>query len=664
MAGGALRQELRDAEALALARAATLGGTDEKLVRTCFFWALHNREKGVYGWRPSNRYRVSRKEWIEQHVFIKDVRGQIIPLRLNEAQRALEAKTVRIERQGRAVRIVILKSRQHGLSTYIIALALWLVLTGEAVSCVIVANNDRLARRQLARARLMLRKLRDREGKPWALKLERDSQGVISIADPIGGSIEVTTAGGRDPGHGETNDLLHMTETSRWANAEEVAKGIEQTAHEVAGNYVFDETTANGNTGYFRDKFYRAWNRDNGIEDDSDSASSEVLGGLGWVSLFVPWFQHESYRWTALREKDELLHEIRDEIEGSLDSEEKVLLKQRYLRRGYGWQTVDYDQLAWRRYAISEKCNGNIETFHEQYPAFVDEAFLSSGNAVFDARAVRLHMSEAEIPERGDFMEDPVAGPERPAFFPSVSGAVEIWERPVPGRQYAMGVDSSSGTRKSDLCVASVIDMETCHQVAVLAGRWEPTEFGRLCAMIGWHYNEAFTGVETFPSLYGLPVYDKMETLGYQSLYVQQSYESLARKASVNRGWATTNRSRPVLIERLRVALKDGTRLRSLGLLQEMLDAELDDREHFAHSAGNRIARKSKNDHIMAHAIALRVRDAAFREGRAEEPPPRLDETERFWKEYLEKHDEPQGDGAEVATWGGDDHERLYDGIG
>ena len=364
---------------------------DKALQENMRLFGRYGREAGVEGLRPGNPHKLSRRKWIERHVRIKDKDGQIVPLVPNAAQRKLEARILRLERRGVPVRIIILKGRQKGCSTWILACMFWFVCTQAHAKTKVMADTEDKSAGLLLKIQLMLSKLSYEDGRPWKIKLRNNKTSLIAFEEPICSRIEITSAEGKNPGHSETNDFVHMTETSRWNETKTQAEGLLQTLPMRPGTYGFDETTAHGDQGYFRDEFMRAWNRQQGIVMEN-TASEEIASGAGWFAEFYPWFIHQDYRWTWIHKGQDFPERVKKAIESSLTEEEIILLAQKYLLRGKGWVNVDFDQLAWRRFWISEQMAGDVARFHEQYPSFVHEAFLASGSPVFDVAALRKRL--------------------------------------------------------------------------------------------------------------------------------------------------------------------------------------------------------------------------------------------------------------------------------
>ncbi len=565
------------------------------------FFLLYNQERGVFGNRKGNRWRMTRREWIERHVVIVDKKARAIPFTYNQSQRNLEAVLLRQERRGAPRRVVILKVRQNGISTFTLAVFLHALLTVANLNLRVVTDREELCETLLNRVKLMFQRLRMNDGSPWSLNPEKSNRDMIVMGAPFNSRIQVVSANTPNPGFGETNLYVDMEETSKWPDAEEKGKGIELALPELPETLAIDVSQAKGNTGYFADKFRRAWYKQQGLalpDDLKQEDNGGVSDGSGWHAMFIPWFLHEEYRWTKIGSNPPVLPEpVRARIEKTLTPEERILLAQRFHIRGKPPQCVSYDQLAWRRYYISEKCNGNLQTFHEQCPAFPEEALLASGRSAFNLEHVQLKM--------GTHVRAPLAVAKlvesegKPHLLHDRHGELSVWRWPAMGRQYVIGVDTAAGVRGGDPCVAQVIDAQTEALVAEWYG-WEPPHaFGRTVKLLSDLYN-ATVAVETHPSQHGLAVYEAAEAAGCQRLFVQQRWEDREGKFVLRKGWIMSAQGKALVIDRVAIALADqNVDTPSKRLLQECMDAQLDEKE--------KIDRKCRNDAIMAYGIALKL---------------------------------------------------------
>jgi hypothetical protein len=359
------------------------------------FWLVFNREDGV--WRH-----MGRRAWIERYVKIRSKDGTIVPLILNDAQRRLEAQIIRMERIGAPVRIIILKARQMGFSTYIQALIFEMCMRRSYVRALIVAHRKDTSRLLINMAHTMLAQIRRDDGSKWDFDMTSRATSRLRWNEPINSEIEITSAEVPEPGHGDTCQAIHMSETARWPDAELKAKGVLQILPDHPFTYGFSESTANGDIGYFRDQFWSAWEEEHVPLGSYERATP-------WVAMFYPWFLHQEYRWTrTYGAGQELPDMLVSEIDGTLDEEERWLLKKEYHARKRGMLTVDYDQLAWRRLTIRSKLGGDVTAFDEQYPSRPELAFYASGSPAFDGKRIRalLDLAETNPPIwKGDVVE-------------------------------------------------------------------------------------------------------------------------------------------------------------------------------------------------------------------------------------------------------------------
>jgi hypothetical protein len=231
-------------------------------------------------------------------------------------------------------------------------------------------------------------------------------------------------------------------------------------------------------------------------------------------------------------------------------------------------------------------------------------------------------------------------------------GALSIWEQPMPGSQYVIGVDTSSGIRESvkegDPSAACVLEMRTCRQVAEMHGYQDPTMWGWACARVAWYYNEAWLAIETQPSQHGLTAFLAAERYGYVRLCRQRKIESLRGQFVERRGWVRPARSSETLFNRVRTAQRESCIIRSHGLLDEMAAMRLEEGKFIS---------DEHDDRLIAYAIALLARDQLFAEGEVvEERKPPRDLAELYWQAQAELDQKPHTttNADELAlTWDG-----------
>jgi hypothetical protein len=323
--------------------------------------------------------------------------------------------------------------------------------------------------------------------------------------------IRCNTAGGGGVGRSDTIHNVHASEFAFWAGDKAATwTGIMQAVPAEPDTMVIVESTANG-----FDDFHRMW-------------EAAVRGESDFEPLFFPWFENPEYRravapgtqWTA---------------------QEKALGEQ------YG---LDEEQLAWRRWCIRNNCAGDERVFRQEYPSCPDDAFLTTGQNVFDNQAAVVRRGQVTGPvSRGSFQYTLGAGGlevKDIRWVEEPQGIIRIYEKPRPRRHYVIGGDTA-GTG-SDWFVGQVLDNATGRQVAVLRHQYDEDQYARQLYCLGRYYNDALLGVETNYSTYPVKLLDKM---GYPRLYVREQVDTYSGALRQAYGFDTNSRTRPLIIAQL-----------------------------------------------------------------------------------------------------------------
>lgn len=125
---------------------------------------------------------------------------------------------------------------------------------------------------------------------------------------------------------------------------------------------------------------------------------------------------------------------------------------------------------------------GSLDNVKENYPATAEEALEPR---TLDKRIPGDWLTAVYVPTR----------PASPDGAPSIPG-LRIYTPPVQGRTYVIGADPAEGNPTSDDSALCVVDAETWHQVACLAGKFEPSTLAAHIEAVSIYYHKAAALVE------------------------------------------------------------------------------------------------------------------------------------------------------------------------
>jgi hypothetical protein len=433
-------------------------------------------------------------------ILTKDSSKGFVPFKFNEPQRIItEALNKQLEETGR-VRAIILKARQQGISTYGAARVFWKTYFIPYSRSVVMAHDSATSDALFTMSRNII------DNMPTHMKptLQKSNAKEILFEDNKSG-YRLYTAGSPEAGRGTTPTVAHLSEVGFWTHDEKILAGLFQGISEADGTEVILESTANGASGEFHRLFQGAMNGEN-----------------DYVAIFIPWFVTEEYRRPAPEDFETTLEE--DELIEKYD--------------------LDEDQLYWRRLKISE---GGARKFQQEYPANAGEAFIVSGNTVFDQEKLTdLVAKEAEAtreynPMSGDFSE-------------MKEGSLQLWEYPSFNDTFIIAADVAQGVGKDYSC-AIVMTPDRRIVAMYRNNRIDPTEFGEVLFYLGRYFNNALLCVES--NSIGLATLLRLDQMRYVNLYYQTRIADLSSSDGNRPGFKTTMASKPQIIGLLQNAINE-----------------------------------------------------------------------------------------------------------
>jgi hypothetical protein len=506
------------------------------------------------------KLRAVRKKLLDEFPFyaksalkIRTKTGDVTNLKLNPAQRILQdAIDKQMAAEGK-VRVIILKARQQGLSTYTGGYLYFSVSQQRARKALVITHHA-----DSTRALFDMTK-RFHENCPEILKphTKYSSRRELSF-DVLDSSYVVATAGGESVGRGETLSHVHASELAFWpkSTAEEIWNGLVQAVPNTKGTAVFIESTANGVSGIYYDLWRGA-----------------VEGKNGYVPVFIPWFTDPDYR-----------EPVPDNFERT---PEEVELASTY--------NLDDEQLMFRRRKIAQ--NG-IDLFRQEYPSEPEEAFLTTGRPVFNPEQLQKILTK--VPD-----VDQKLALEGDEWINHPRGELQTYLKHDDGERYVIGADVAMGVRGGDWSVAQVLDSKK-RQVATWRGQVHPDYFAEILRELGHYYNEAFIVVEN--NSHGILTATRLgKDFSYPNFYTEIQIDKVTDKETTKLGFTTTAKTKPLVIDELRAAMReDQLQLNDKTTIREMLTYIVTE------SGAMEAEHGCFDDTVMALALANHVHEGSW----------------------------------------------------
>lgn len=219
----------------------------------------------------------------------------------------------------------------------------------------------------------------------------------------------------------------------------------------------------------------------------------------------------------------------------------------------FGWWARGDRNQAWYD-AKARDLEGREWQLHQEYPNSEDEAFIKSGRPVFDVDA--LAKMATEVPTVG-FLDAVQGSHKAPGFVKAPNQPLSIFEMPKMGKKYVIGADVAEGLAHGDFSSAHVIRVDTGQVVAVWHGRVDPDVFGdKILAELGYFYFGALIGVEV--NNHGLTTCKALQRDRYPKVYYRRVVDTAFRSQQKMIGWRTDVKTKPLMIDELARALRDG----------------------------------------------------------------------------------------------------------
>lgn len=466
--------------------------------------------------KKEEAYRRLRKplRFIEHALYIKTKDQRIVPLWLNEAQQIIYRKISKLRKSGKPVRIVILKARQEGVSTLCEAVIFEKTAREENVNSLIVAHEPESTEEIFSMSKRFYDMLPE-----WLKPMRRyDNKKQMVFENPDEKArgrmpgrrsrMIIATADKAKVGRGLTLHCFHASEVAFWKNAKDLMISVMQAIPDLPNTMVFLESTANG-FGGDGEYFY------NMVQDAQAGKNDFEL-------IFLPWHLMSEYSMIFSGDEE------KTKFAGTLDAYEKDIQKR---------FNLTLEQLNWRRWAIKNKCGGDIDKFKQEYPITIEEAFVASANTV---------IPKAHIEAQRKYIREPID---------RLDGDVLVYEHMKSDHYYSLGGDSSEGAGQDDSAF-TVIDKMTGREVAHYANNQIPPDlFAKKMRKAAEYFNYAIIVPEI--NGHGIAVLNELQKLEYPNIFRQRYYDHASKQWTRRLGWKTTKVTKPLMVDEFKEGLRE-----------------------------------------------------------------------------------------------------------
>lgn len=467
---------------------------------------------------------------IEVAFYIVNKKRETVPFFLNEVQRDFVDK---LETLGTSKPFFILKGRQQGFTSVITAIQLSYAIVRKNFSGFTMADrSDNTMAIFNDKARVVYDRLPE-ELKPSEKFNSRNEL----FFDKLNSSWRIATATDQ-VGRSRTLNFVHFSEVAFYeCSLADLQAGIGEAI--TAGAIQVYETTANGF---------------NEAKDLWDSGSCH--------NLFYEWWRTQEYRSNE--------YEYLETTDSWLIERKKVLEE----------KGLDREQITW----YCKKYAGYLDksTIKQEYPITPTEAFISSGDCVFDLEALNNQLVRAaglQPVKQGNFTYHkkgiPIVNSSGETedvewritdieFVADRDGCITIHEEPQVKRNkenevvgkapYVIGGDTAGSGE--DYFTGKVINNLTGRTAATLRRqKMDEDLYAEQMYCLGMYYHEALIGIETNYSRHPMRVLQKKYS--YPNLYMRQRLDKLTDKTEEVVGFETTVRTKPIIIGELVELMRD-----------------------------------------------------------------------------------------------------------
>lgn len=478
-------------------------------------------------------------------------------------------------RLGVAQRVIEIKPRQVGYTTWLIGRAMWRAIQPNINVCFLVPDDD--VAKDIAKR---IGTVHNNLGwmKPMT-RIENQVRVVFSNPDSrtrefdrgLDSQILITVPGplrGFSPHVVVLSEYAHIWDISK-IEPSEMLDALLSGMSAGEESAVFIDTTPNG----FDDDYYpmaceavernpkwaRSWER------KTIPSREEIITGAiglpdrpadGWVPVFTSFLWHEQYACkgpqTPFGQLPALTSQQRQHLSATIGKEEKYGNdEETMLRDRYG---ATPERLWWRRWKLDNDVKGHdarhkLLKFHQEYAVSWSDAFVDFGSAAFDAVGLDAVSRQWRPPSaRGMLRNVNTNGYERWVVDETDLAyqwhEMRFWAPSETGEMYVIGVDLAESFENMDAnqTYACVLRRRDYKQVAVYESRAPMHRVRAALFSMYRYFNNAFLGIEV--KGFGKNLVREMYDMGARNQYKWKRLDQEFPEDTKFLGWETSENTR------------------------------------------------------------------------------------------------------------------------
>lgn len=425
---------------------------------------------------------------------------------------------------GKPIRVIILKARQLGITTALLAFWFWIMCQREDFVVFFMIDKDP----HMYEKRDMIL--------GWIARLETlfpdapchlKAKGGKRIVLKNGSKFLFESAHSPNPGTSEQVHAIHLSEKPKWpkGKAALVDKSLLPGQSSSANTFLVDESTAQG-----LGDFYKKWDR---------VMKGKELGRTKTLPIFLPWFLSPEYSEDVPSEAFDrygnfaYLNEDREVCE--TDDYGNISITEEEYARKYN---MTNEQIYWRRLTIKNDYKGVRLDFDQEYPTTPEHAWAAFGTLFFGTACALEALKLKDEPIVIGHIVDKHGNNDPSKLFswtiydPKIvadrTGPVRIYERPIKNEKYYVGGDIAEGkmadlssNQDPDYSVIPVLH-SSGRLVAIYRARTRPEEMALPAILLAKLYNLAKVNIER--NSVGEACWAMFMQSGYARCYVRDGH--------------------------------------------------------------------------------------------------------------------------------------------